>query len=301
METDIKFNQLFESAPHTVYTLLHLPDPGPVSARSIEFKAVRTSADLVLEPVDKSLPARLVEFQGYRDTRFIPNVMLRCSLYRRRHPKRPVRCDIIYLRKDSECVPVDDDGLFVPRVHYLPDLVAAIEQTNPDSPIVCVMRSIVHDSADEISDKLHHDVQVIRQTNDLDAKQRAEWLDVMHCALVTKLNRPYMEIRNMLHGFLPNVEDTIWGKELKEEWTAEGKQEGIREGKQEGEIKRLNESIRSDRELLEQYDAMRSAGTMPDEIHTQVTRPLKDRLDALETELRMLEANRLERKSQAHC
>ena len=283
METDIKFNQLFESAPHTLYDLLRLRYPGNVTARSIEFKSVRTSADLVLEPNDQSEPARLIEFQGYRDKRFIPTVMLRCSLYRRQHPNRPVRCDIIYLSKSCECAAVDDAGMFTPSVHYLPDLIAEIEKTDAESPLVCIMRPVLYDSVEYITDHLEHDVYVLNHTPQLNESQRSDWLDVLHCALMTRLNRSHKEIRTMLHGFLPNVEDTIWGQELKEEWTAEGIKEG--------EIKQLRDEIRSYRDLLAQYDAMRQNGGMSEDIHEAVCRPIRERLESHQTELQRLESS----------
>ena len=231
METDIKFNQLFESAPHKLYDLLHLQYPGNVTARSVEFKTARTSADLVLEPADRSEPARVIEFQGYRSKRFIPNVMLRCSLYRRRHPNRPVRCDIIYLDESCESTAVNDGGMFTPTVHYLPNLISEIEESNPDSPLVSIMRPVLHDSVDYITKHLEHDVQVLKQTPELDEGQRTDWLDILQYALMTRFNRSHQEILTMLYGYLPNVEDTIWGQELKEEWTAEAEQQGSKKGR----------------------------------------------------------------------
>lgn len=65
----------------------------------------------------------VVEFQAYRDKPFVPNVMLRCELYRLQHPARSMRCHVIYLDREFESVPLDDGGLFQPTVHYLPELL----------------------------------------------------------------------------------------------------------------------------------------------------------------------------------
>jgi formylglycine-generating enzyme required for sulfatase activity len=59
---------------------LGIPAPKDVRARAETFKDVQTEADLVAEPAEETESARLVEFDGYRDPRFVPKVMLRCAL-----------------------------------------------------------------------------------------------------------------------------------------------------------------------------------------------------------------------------
>ena len=85
-----------------MYELLGLPAPSDVRARAETFKDVQTEADLVLEPAADVEPARLVDFQAYRDKKFVPKVMLRCALYRLQHPARSLRCHIIYLDRELQ-------------------------------------------------------------------------------------------------------------------------------------------------------------------------------------------------------
>ena len=91
MDTDKQLYRLFTAAPGQLYQLLGLPAPREVRARAETFKDVQTECDLVLEPAAEVEPARLVDFQAYRDKRFVPKVMLRCALYRLQHPARPLR------------------------------------------------------------------------------------------------------------------------------------------------------------------------------------------------------------------
>lgn len=79
MDTDKQLYKLFTAAPSQLYELLGLPAPSDVCARAETFKDVQTEADLVLEPAEEVEPARLVDFQAYRDKKFVPKVMLRCA------------------------------------------------------------------------------------------------------------------------------------------------------------------------------------------------------------------------------
>ena len=137
METDKQLYKLFTAAPAQLYLLLGLPAPQAVRARAETFKDVQTESDLVLEPAEETEPARLTDFQAYRDKRFVPKVMLRCALYRLQHPARPIRAHIIYLDREFESAPVDDGGLFQPTVHYLPELLRQLTPAHwPEHPVV---------------------------------------------------------------------------------------------------------------------------------------------------------------------
>jgi len=222
METDKQLYKLFTAAPAQLYRLLGLPVPQPVRARAETFKAVQTDSDLVLEPVGEVEPARLVEFQAYRDKRFVPKVMLRCALYRLQHPARAFRAHIIYLDREFESVPVDDGGLFQPTVHYLPELIRQLTIQYPDSPLLSVLRPLVAESDGDLIATAMADHEKIRQAAGLTDEQRQAWLDVFHCWLMIRLPFKLEEIRKMI-ARLPEVEETPWGKELKERWTAEAR------------------------------------------------------------------------------
>ena len=119
MDTDKQLYKLFVAAPAELYALLAIPATSDLRARAETFKELETAADLVVEPAHEKEAARLIEFHGYRDKEFVPKVMVRCGLYRLKHPHRPVRCHIIYLDREFESAAVDDGGLFQPDVKYL--------------------------------------------------------------------------------------------------------------------------------------------------------------------------------------
>jgi len=139
--------QIVYSGTRPAVSLAGIPAPKDVRARAETFKDVQTEADLVAEPAEETEPARLVEFHGYRDPRFVPKVMLRCALYRLQHPARPLRCHlIIYLDREFESARVDDGGSFQPAIHYLPDLLRQVTIQYPDSPLLSVLRPLVAES-----------------------------------------------------------------------------------------------------------------------------------------------------------
>ena len=187
METDKQLYKLFTAAPGQLYLLLGLPAPKEVRARAETFKDVQTESDLVAEPGDEAEPARLVDFQAYRDKKFVPKVMLRCALYRLQHPARPMRSHIVYLDREFESAPVDDGGLFQPTVHYLPELFRQLTIQYPDSPLVSVLRPLVVERNEDLIATAMDDQERIRHAAGLTDAQRQAWLDVFHSWLMIRL------------------------------------------------------------------------------------------------------------------
>jgi hypothetical protein len=186
--------RLFTAAPAQLYLLLGLPAPQAVRARAETFKDIQTESDLVVEPAEEGEPARLVEFQAYRDKRFVPKAMLRCALYRLQHPARLLRCHVIYLDREFESAPVDDGGLFQPTVHYLPELLRQLTIQYLDSPLLSVLRPLVADSEAALIATALADHERIRQAPGLTDEQRQAWLDVFHCWLMIRLPLKLEEI-----------------------------------------------------------------------------------------------------------
>jgi hypothetical protein len=261
MDTDKQLYQLFTAAPAHVYLLLGLPVPGAVRARAESFKEVQTDSDLVLEPHEEAEPARLLEFQGYRDKRFVPKVMLRCALYRLQHPARPLRCHIVYLDREFESARVDDGGLFQPTVHYLPELVQQLTIQYPDSPLLSVLRPLLAESEQALMATAAADYERIRQATVLTEEQRRTWLEVFHCWLMSRLSLTLEEVRRMI-AKLPEIEDTPWGKELKERWTAEARA---------AQAEALRQTIQRRDEDLKHYEEMLRQGVLSDAAYHDLT------------------------------
>jgi len=276
-----------------LYQLLGLPAPQAVRARAEAFKDVQTESDLVLEPAEETEPARLVEFQGYRDPRFVPKVMLRCALYRLQHPSRPVRCHIIYLDREYESAAADDGGLFQPSVHYLPELVRELTIQYPDSPLLSVLRPLVAESDEALIATAMADHDRIRQAAGLTDAQRQAWLDVFHCWLMIRLPLKLEEIRKMI-ARLPEVEETPWGKELKELWTAEARAEAAEARAKAAEARAkaaearadgLRQMIQRREEDLTHYEELLRAGALPEAAFRDLTQRAQRELEQYRLDL----------------
>jgi len=263
MDTDKQLYKLFGIAPEQLYVLLGLDPPAAMHARSEIFKELETQSDLVVEPETEELPALLIEFQGYRDKSFIARTMLRCALYRMRHPSRAIRCHVVYLDRQFESVDIDDAGLFQPRVSYLPDLVADLELRFPDSPFLSVLRPLLVENEVELAATAVDDYERIKASSRLTDMQRDAWLDVFHSWLMTRLQLSLKEIRAMVMSRLPDVEELPWGRELKQQWTTQGR------------AAELRQNIARTESQLEHLEQLHQTGAVSDAVYND----LKDRAE----------------------
>ena len=275
-------------APAELFLLLGLPLPGEVRARSETFKELETSTDLVVErvPPDDDTPVRIVEFQGYRDKQFLPKLMVRCGLFRVQHPHQSLRCHVIYLDRIFESVAVDDGGVFCPQVSYLPDLIEQLQQADPNSPLLSVLRPLTAATETELTSTAAGDYDNLRATQELTESQRATWLNVFHFWLMKRLKKTLEEIQTMIITQLPEVEELPWGQQLKARWTAEGRLEGRREGRTEERIESLEHHIEYLRAQDVRYDELHAGGELTDTGYERLKTAVANQLLELEAELR---------------
>lgn len=283
METDVELNQVFSVAPIELYSLLDLPRPQAARARSVSFKELETTTDIVVEPLPltDSDPAMIVEFQGYRDKKFIPKLMVRCGLFRTMYPHQTVRCHAIYLDRSFEAANVDDGGLFQPQVHYLPDLLVRLQTTHPNSPILSVLHPIVAESEAELTATAGTDYDNIRTSDELSSEQRDTWLNVFHSWMMKRLKLSIEEIQEMIVTKLPDVEDLPWGQQLKERWTTQGVSQGLSQGRIEGQLSLL-------RRQSAEFAAMHADGDLSDAVYARKQSAIAQEIERLEAELRLL-------------
>jgi hypothetical protein len=186
---------------------------------------------------------------------------------------------VIYLDREFESAPVDDGGLFQPTVHYLPELLRQLTIQYPDSPLLSVLRPLVADSEAALIATALADHERIRQAPGLTDQQRQAWLDVFHCWLMIRLPLKLEEIRKMI-ARLPDVEETPWGKELKERWTAEAVAARADD---------LRQMIRRWDEELKHYDDLFRSGVLPEAAFRDLTARAERELQQYRTDLERLE------------
>jgi predicted transposase YdaD len=285
MRSDKQLYSIFIVNPDALYHLLGRPVPGPVCARSEVYKELETSTDLAVEPVDEAEPAMLTDFQGYLSEQFIPKMMLRCALYRIRHPARPIQCHVIYLSRSFEWPAVEDFGLFRPQVHYLPDLVRQLEELFPESPLVSVLRPLVVEDRQELTERAGSDYQRISESPELTEQQRVVWLQVFYTWFMIRFQNSLEEISKMVIAGLPAVEETPWGKELKDRWKAEG----LTEGRKEGRMEELKHRVADLEQQLQSFAELRSVGELSDAGFHRLTESAEHELAETHAELARLQ------------
>jgi hypothetical protein len=85
------------------------------------------------------------------------------------------------------------------------------------------------------------------------------------------------------------VEETPWGKELKELWTNEGRAEGRVEGHIEGRAEGLSARLDSVRRQLKTLEEMFSKGELPKAAYTRLKKQSQRELKTVEAELAQLQ------------
>ena len=290
MDTDKQLYKLFTAAPAQAYFLLGLSVPEGLQARSETFKEVQTEADLVVEPAEEAEPTRLIEFHGYREKQFVPKVMLRCALYRMQHPARAIRCHIVYLDREYQSADVDDGGLFQPYIHYLPELFHQLKMRYPDSPLLSALRPLLAENEEELIATAGADYERIRQAPGLTDEQREAWLEVFHLWLMARLNCILKEIREMITK-LPEIEDTPWGRELKERWTAEARAEAhaARAEARAAHAEALRHLVQRREQDLKHYAEMFREGVLPETAYRDLTSRAEEELQQYRADLAAIE------------
>ena len=169
--------------------------------------------------------------------------------------------------------------MFQPSVHYLPELLRQVTIQYPDSPLLSVLRPLVAESDGELIAAAVADQERIRQAAGLTDEQRQAWLDVFYCWLMIRLPLKLEEIRKMI-ARLPEVEETPWGKELKERWTLEARAEACAED--------LRQMIQRREEDLKHHEQLFRDGVLPEAAYRDLTVRLEREVQQYRAELEHL-------------
>ena len=102
----------------------------------------------------------------------------------------------------------------------------------------------------------------IRHAIGLTDAQRQAWLDVFNSWLMIRLPLKLEAVRKMI-ARLPRVEETPWGKELKELWTAEARNEARAD--------ELRQMLQRRGEDLQHYDELFRNGVLSETAYRDLT------------------------------
>ena len=115
------------------------------------------------------------------------------------------------------------------------------------------------------------------------------WCDIFVLWMMRGLEETNLEkVQKMLYD-LPEVEDTIWGRELKEKWTLEGEKKGKLEGELKGELKGKLETLQRVTKRLSDIDRRYNEGEISQNLFSELYREERLEQDALLEEKAALE------------
>ena len=234
MRTDKQLWQIFGVRPDWMYLLAGEPDPGPCEMRSQAVKALERTMDGLAVPEDPAVALLVGEFQFDLDPAIYPRVAQEMAAVQiEQQMQREVRGVIFFRlpRFDPQTAPWNQ---IIRAVHLGPAL-EQLESEQPDHPLVAVFKPVLQGDEQTLREQAVEHYRTIKNNEQLDdrAKELLEevfidWL----CQRFQNFTRE--EMRAMLLGELPPLENTVVGKELiqigeKRGWDA-GKKEGVKEG-----------------------------------------------------------------------
>ena len=149
----------------------------------------------------------------------------------------------------------------------------------PDSPLLSALRPLLAESEEESIATAGADYERIRQAPGLTDEQREAWLEVFHLWLMARLNCILKEIREMITK-LPEIEDTPWGRELKERWTAEARA---------AHAEALRHLVQRREQDLKHYAEMFREGALPETAYRDLTARAEEELQQCRADLAAIE------------
>jgi hypothetical protein len=147
-----------------------------------------------------------------------------------------------------------------------------------------VLRPLVIEDPRELTSVATDDYQRISGSPALTPEQREVWLQVYYVWMMFRFENSLEELSKMAIAGLPRlppVEETPWGKELKERWALEGRDEGRKEGRDEGRAEELERQLRT-------FAEMHAAGELPDSAYRRWKDLAEQELDQVRAELARL-------------
>jgi predicted transposase YdaD len=250
MKTDKELYRIFEVAPEWVFELAGLPSPGKSTLRSVTIKALERRADGVIVPEAPDQPLTIVEFQFQTDDTIYRRTVVEMAAVQDAFPGRVVQ-GIIFFGYDN-LDPQTAPWTQVVRSFVLPDVLQEWERKEPKHPLVAVFKPLLAESDEALKRQAAGYFRSITHSS-LSPACKRNLEEVFVSWLVQRFkDKTKKEIETMLLGELPELDETVAGKEL------------IRIGEQRGEKRGLEKGILA-------FLAIRH-GTVPAAIQEKIAR-----------------------------
>ena len=225
LTTDKQIYLILSRCPQYLYELSGLPSFGPSVLRSVELKDLRRTADAIEFPENPGAPLTVVEVQFQKEKKgrnVYRRLFTSMALIQEEHPDRGVRGMIFFATKtlDPQTEPWKDWA----TVCYLDELLAGLEAREPDHPLVAVFKPLFVTSIEELVTQANTHYRKLHGSS-LVPGLRDVLCEVFESWLLERLpTKTKHEIAMILD--LPDVRQTVCGRELLDEGRTEGKAEG---------------------------------------------------------------------------
>lgn len=264
MRTDEPLYVIFRHEPRWFFALANQPDPGPCEFRSEEFKSIARTCDGLIDPIDHTQGITIAEFQltaGDNPYLRVAEEMLGAQ---RAAPDRGVQGFIFFGQgvRDPQLEPWKR----LVTVLRFEEAVRGLAAHQPGHPLIHLLHPIVEESDVRLEQEganHYHALLDLQKQGEITPVIPAVFVDLFWKRLSYKSRE---EINMMLLKDIPNMKDTVMGREI---WD-EGRMDILRG---------LIAAIASD-----------MFGAFPEEIAVKVNQLTTDQLQALIVAMRKMES-----------
>lgn len=230
MRTDKQVYLIFRAGPELAFELAGLPSPGPCRMESATFKEIERAADGLIVPEDEDQPITLFEVQFYDDRTIYNRCVTAMALAQQPHVPRPVQGLIFFASRALD--PMTQPWHSVVRPVYLDEALHELANNQPLHPLVAVFAPVLIESTNELEKtaKLYYraldQAAVAQDLKDTLLRVFCDWL------FERLKHKTHQELTMILD--LPDVRETVIGRQLINEGLEQGLEQGIEQGLEQG-------------------------------------------------------------------
>ena len=231
MNTDKEVYQIIRSCPELIFQLAKIDFPGPGKVESVTVKALQRTMDVLYRPDDPKAPLYVIEIQFQKSEDIYQRLVTELAMLQTSNKGREVVGIILFADKSLD--PQTAPWTKVVRSIYLDEMLSDLESENALHPLVAVFKPVFENSESELEKRAAEYYRSIK-SSPLDSTQRDALLEVFINWMIERLGNTSRKELNMILE-LPDIKDTVCGRELLEEGIEQGLQKGLQKGRQEGE------------------------------------------------------------------
>ncbi len=233
MRTDKQVYLIFRAQPELAFELADLPSPGPCRMESTTFKELERTTDGLIVPESADEPVTVLEVQFYEDAAIYNRTATMMALAQQPRLPQPVQGLVFFASRTLDPRTQPWDRIIHPV--YLDEALRSLQATAPLHPLVAVFAPVFIETVQELETNAKHYYHALGEAPVPDDVRHTllrvfcDWLFERFKHLSRK------EITMILD--LPDVRDTIVGRELLEEGIEKGIEKGLEKGIERGQRK----------------------------------------------------------------